>query len=106
MIEMAYCNVKDRGFKTDDSCIHCGDGCREDRNSALLLRQEELQNKNMTDGYACFPVCAACLKDGKKVVRYPKKNRDLLQAKKEKDAKKAAAAAKKKNVYMSVPYIV
>ena len=55
-----------------------------------------MQNKNMTDGYACFPSCVACLKDGKKVVWYPKKKRDLLQAKKEKDAKKAATAANKK----------
>ena len=38
-IEKAYFNVPVRGFKTQDVCIHCREGCREERKSDFLLTQ-------------------------------------------------------------------
>ena len=79
-----------RGFKTQDICIHCGEGYREERKSDFLLRQEELQERNATEGYPCYPICTMCLDGGKKVVRYNGRKPNLVQAVKEKNSKKAS----------------
>ena len=89
-IEKAYYNVPDRAFKTQDICIHCGEGCREERKSDFLLRQAELEERNSTEGYPCYPICVMCFGSGKKVVHYIGRKPNLVQAVKEKNANKKA----------------
>ena len=89
-IEKAYFNVPVRGFKTQDACIHCGEGCREERKSDFLLGQEELQERNATAGYSCYPIGTMCLDGGKKVVMYNERKPNLVQAVTEKKTKKAS----------------
>ena len=96
-IERAYYMNKDRDFKAQDVCYYCGEGCREDdRSSDFLLRQQHLEMQNKTDGYAMFPICIQCLSI-EKPVRIPRLKQNLQQAKKEREARKVAAAASKKS---------
>ena len=84
-IEKAYYNPNnhtDRKIKLKDICIHCGEGRPED----FLLRLPQLQERCMTDGYKCFPICISCIDSGKKVVKSGKKN--ALQERAEKIAKR------------------
>ena len=72
-------------MKLVDICIHCGEGGSTD----FLLCESELRERSMTDGYSCFPICTACLKSGKKVVKGGKKS--AAQARIEKIAKSSTA---------------
>ena len=56
---------------------------------SFLLRLPQLQERNMTGGYNCFPICVDCIASGKKVVKGRKK--DEQQARKERIAIAAAA---------------
>ena len=91
-IETAYYNCIDRAVKLDDICIHCGNGGSSD----YLLRQSELLKLNKTVGKECYPICKPCLKEGKRVVVYPKKKTKQTQKRKEDTANKAAAKKSKK----------
>ena len=82
-------------FRTHDSCIYYGEGCREEQISNFLLMQEELQEHNATDGYHCFPICMTCFSSGKTVVMYTARRLDLMQAQKEKAGEEKAAEPRK-----------
>ena len=60
-IEIGYYNPKaseERLLKTDNICVHCGcTGCTD-----FLFGLEQLQEKNMTDGWPMLPICDACMK--------------------------------------------
>ena len=84
-IEKGYYNCEERALKLKDICIHCGEKGAAD----FLFSLPQLQQKNMTDGYNCFPICVACLEKGKKVVKGNKKN--AIQARKERDARAASS---------------
>ena len=78
-----------------DVCIHCG----EEGSNDFLLRQEQLESRNLTGGRQCFPTCVDCIGKKKKMVFYPKKKTNNSQKRKEAQANKSAAqsarAAKK-----------
>lgn len=80
-IEKGYYNHHERGLKTKDVCYWCGALGSKD----FLFGLTELQEKNMTDGYKCFPICQDCIACGKKPGTYGKPN--AIQARKEKIAK-------------------
>ena len=61
-IEKGYYNNSERRLKLKPICIHCGEGGSSD----FLYCLPELQERNMTDGYNCFPFCTACISSGKK----------------------------------------
>ena len=84
-IEKGYYNCEERALKLKDICIHCGEKGAAD----FLFSLPQLQQKNMTDGYNCFPICVTRLEKGKKVVKGNKKN--AIQARKERDARAASS---------------
>ncbi len=88
-IETAYYNVLGRKYSTDDICYHCGEGCSKSSNTGFLLRHEDLEKLNATDGKTCYPICLPCFNGGKKVEVYKGRKRNLVQARKEQEAKKA-----------------
>ncbi|KAL7552225.1 hypothetical protein ACHAWF_016995 [Thalassiosira exigua] len=94
-VERAYYNHDERALKVDDVCIHCG----EEGSDNFLLRQAQLEARNMTGGKQCFPICLDCVEMKKKVLCYPKKKTNKSQKRKEDQATKSAAktaqAAKK-----------
>ena len=61
-IETAYYNMHGRKYTTDDICYHCGEGCSESSNTGFLLKTEDLQKLNATDGRTCYPICLLCFK--------------------------------------------
>ena len=85
-IEKGYYHNKDRSLKLKDVCIHCGEMGTE----SFLLRMPQLRQKNMTKGYNCFPICTACIGNGKAVVKGGKK--EAIQARKERIAIANAAS--------------
>jgi hypothetical protein len=85
-IEKAYYNKTERALKLKDLCIYCGSGADdEEDDDTFLLRLPQLQERLMTDGYVCFPMCLTCVKNGKKVVKAGKK--DTAQARVERIAR-------------------
>eukprot|EP00979_Chaetoceros_neogracilis_P001859 scaffold340_cov190-Chaetoceros_neogracile.AAC.7 len=85
-IEKAYYNKIERALKLKDLCIYCGSGADdEEEDDTFLLRLPQLQERLMTDGYVCFPICITCVKNGKKVVKVGKK--DTAQARVERIAR-------------------
>ena len=90
-IEKGYYNNKDRRLKLKKMCYHCG----ESGSTCFVFRVEQLREKNMTDEYNCYPICANCIESGKIVAKQGKP--DKMQARKEKQAKeeKVKAARKK-----------
>jgi hypothetical protein len=85
-IEKAYYNKIERALKLKDLCIYCGSGADdEEEDDNFLLRLPQLQERLMTDGYVCFPICITCVKNGKKVVKVGKK--DTAQARVERIAR-------------------
>ena len=90
-IEVGYYNPKapkERLLKTDNICVHCGCTGSTD----FLFGLEQLQEKNMTDGWPMLPICDACMKAGKKLVKKNGKH-DLAQQRRECDAKSQEARA-------------
>ena len=55
----------------------------------FLLCLPELQERCLTDGYNCRPICVTCMDNGKKVVRVKGGAKNQLQSRKEKAAKTA-----------------
>ena len=53
-IENGYYNHRERKIKLKDICIHCGESGPED----FLLQLPQLQERCMTKGYKCFPICS------------------------------------------------
>ena len=88
-------NVSDMRFRTHDICIHCGNRCSEEHRGGFLLRQEELPDRNVTDGYPCFLICMICFNSRKKFTKYNGRKPDLMQVQKEKAGKKKAEKPKK-----------
>ena len=85
-IEKAYYNKIERALKLKDLCIYCGSGADdEEDDDTFLLRLPQLQERLMTDGYVCFPMCITCVNNGKKVVKAGKK--DTAQARVERIAR-------------------
>ena len=81
-IENGYYNVDVRALRVQDICIHCGE--TEDTGSAgtFLLRQNQLEERCLTSGYECRPICVECLKMKRKVVTFGRK--DEFKAREEK----------------------
>ena len=69
-IEKGYFNHKDRKLKLPDICIYCGEEGAEDS----FLCQPQLIERKLTEGNICFPLCANCLKSGKKVLKTGRKS--------------------------------
>ena len=78
-IENGYFNHKDRKLKLTDICVYCGEGGSED----VLLCQPQLRQRKLTGGKQCYPICTACFKRGKKVVKSGRK--DATNARSEKE---------------------
>ena len=79
-IEKGYYNCEGRALRLKDLCYHCG----EKGSADFLWSLQQLREKNMTDGYNCYPICVVCNEKGKKVAKYGKK--DMKQARDEKIA--------------------
>ena len=81
-IENGYYNEDGRALSLQDICVHCGE--TEDTGSAgtFLLGQNQLEERCLTDGYQCRPICIECLKMKRKVVTSGRKNE--LKAREEK----------------------
>ena len=89
-IEVGYYNPKaseERMLKTDNVCVHCGCTGSTD----FLFGLEQLQEKNMADGWPMLPICDACMKAGKKLVKKNGKQ-DKVQQRGERDAKSQEAS--------------
>ena len=57
-IEKGYYNKIERALKLKDLCIHCGSQADdEEDDDTFLLRLPQLQERLMTDGYICYPMC-------------------------------------------------
>lgn len=85
-----YNNASDtRSLNLKDICIHCGElDMNETGMDAFLLRQDQLSELGVTNGYKCFPICVDCLKVKKlKIVTTGKK--DVAKAREE-DARRKA----------------
>jgi len=91
-----YNNASDtRSLNLKDICIHCGEldmnevfPWNETGMDAFLLRQDQLSELGVTNGYKCFPICDDCLKAKKlKIVTTGKK--DVAKAREE-DARRKA----------------
>ena len=93
-IENAYYNHKERRLKLKNICIHCGES---GSSGSFILTTPELRERNLTDGYDCFPICIPCLGINEKVVKAGR-TKNLVQARKESiakaDAKKSEKTAK------------
>ena len=79
-----YNNASDtRSLNLKDICIHCGElDMNETGMDAFLLRQDQLSELGVTNGYKCFPICVDCLKVKKlKIVTTGKK--DVAKAREE-----------------------
>eukprot|EP00979_Chaetoceros_neogracilis_P006509 scaffold1332_cov198-Chaetoceros_neogracile.AAC.6 len=86
MPKWAEKELKKRALKLKDLCIYCGSGADdEEDDDTFLLRLPQLQERLMTDGYVCFPMCITCVNNGKKVVKAGKK--DTAQARVERIAR-------------------
>ena len=82
-IEKGYYNNKERKLKLKDICVHCGEmGSKE-----FLLSLPELQERCLTEGYNCHPICVTCLQGGKKVLRVKNATQNQMQKRKERLAK-------------------
>ena len=82
-IERGYYNNKERKLKLRDICVHCGEmGSKE-----FLLSLPELQERCLTDGYNCHPICVTYMQGGKKVVRVKNATQNKMQKRKERLAK-------------------
>lgn len=81
-IENGYYNDKDRALRLQDICIHCGE--TEDTGSAgtFLLGQHQLEERCLTGGYKCRPICVECLETKRKVVTFGKKDETKARAEK------------------------
>ncbi len=81
-IENGYYNNKSRALKLQDICVHCGE--TEDVGSAgtFLLGQHQLEERCLTGGYSCRPICVECLEMKRKVVTYGKKDESNARAEK------------------------
>ena len=98
-IETAYYKHKERGLKLKNICIHCEES---GSSGSFILSTLGLRERNLTDGYDCFPICIPSLGIHKKVVKAGR-TKDQVQARKgsitKADAKKSEktdkAAAKK-----------
>ena len=88
-IEKGYYANVDRSLKVKMICIHCGELGND--NNEFLLQMPQLQEKSMTGGYNCFPICVDCIAKGKKVVKGSKKS--AVQARNE----RIAIASAKRN---------
>ena len=60
-IENGYYNDASRALRLQDVCFHCGE--TEDTGSAgtFLLGQNQLEERCLTGGYKCRPICVECL---------------------------------------------
>ena len=76
-IEKGYYNHKDRKLKLPDICIYCGEEGAEES----VLCQTQLIERKLTEGKICYPLCASCLKNGKKVLKTGRK--DILNLRQE-----------------------
>ena len=84
-IEVGYYNPKapkERLLKTDNICVHCSCTGSTD----FLFGLEQLQEKNMIDGWPMLPICDACMKAEKKLVKKNGKQ-DKVQQRRERVAK-------------------
>ena len=82
-IERGYYNNKEGKLKLKDICVHCG----ATGSKVFLLSLPELQERCLTDGYNCHPICGACMQGGKKVVRVKNATQNQMQKRKERLAK-------------------
>ena len=71
-IEKGYYANANRSLKVKMICIHCGVLGNDDKE--FLYCMPQLLEKNMTEGYDCYPICVDCIASGKKVVKGSKKN--------------------------------
>ena len=79
-------------------CCHCG----ESGSTSFVFRLEKLQEKSLSDGHTCYPICADYMIDGENVVKHGKQ--DNMQARKEKEdraAKVKTAKEKSKDAQRS-----
>ena len=73
-IENGYYNDDTRALRLQDICVHCGE--MEDKGSAgsFLLGQTQLEERCLTGGYKCRPICIDCLEMKRKVIPFGKKD--------------------------------
>ena len=55
---------------------------------SFLLCQAELEERCLTGGFTCFPICVQCVEGGKGVVTSGRKNQLKARAERERMAKK------------------
>ncbi len=84
-IEKGYYNNVGRTMKLKSICIHCGEMSSD---LSFLLGQKELEERCLTRGFNCFPICVPCIEGGKRVETTGRKNE--LKAREERERKKKA----------------
>ena len=70
-------------MKLKDVYVHCG----EMGSNEFLLSLPELQERCLTKGGNCHPICVTCMQGGKKVVRVKNATQNKMQSRKESLAK-------------------
>ena len=81
VIEKGYYSNGEIALKLIPICVHCG----EEGSNSFVLGLPQLQERCMTGGYNCFPMCILCIDNGKKAVHTGRKNE--LQARNEQIAR-------------------
>jgi hypothetical protein len=67
-IEKGYYNNAERSLKLQDICIHCGEMEESGSTGTFLLGQKQLEERCLTGGYKCLPICVDCIEMKRKVV--------------------------------------
>jgi hypothetical protein len=73
-IEKGYYNNTERSLKLQDICVHCGEMEESGSMGTFLLGQDQLEQRCLTGGYKCLPICVDCIEMKRKVVMGGKKN--------------------------------
>ena len=69
--EKGYHNNKDMRLKLTPLCYHCG----ESGSTSFVFGLAQLREKNMADGYNCYPICADCNESRKGVAKQGKQDK-------------------------------
>mmetsp|Transcript_516 Transcript_516/g.1048 ORF Transcript_516/g.1048 Transcript_516/m.1048 type:complete len:136 (-) Transcript_516:69-476(-) len=91
-IEKGYYNVEGRALKLKPICIHCGEMC----STKTLLGQEQLEQRCLTNGFTCYPICVECLDSGCKILTSGRKNEVKARADSERKAERVKKGKKGK----------